>query len=392
MRLPRSLHVVPTYFPAVRYGGPIHSVHGLCRSLVELGGEVHVFTTNVDGAGVSAVDLGTPVDLDGVKVWYFPTGLGRRLYRSPEMRAALERNVASFDVLHLHSVFLWPTTIAAKIARRLGVPYVLAPRGMLVDELIRKKNRVIKSAWIELFDRANIGGADAVHVTSEVERAEVEKLGLSVRSFAIVPNGVDMPATRANQSPRDGARPFVLSLGRVNWKKGIDCLIAAMAHAPDADLVIAGNDEDGETAKLKRLAADLGLADRVRFVGPVYGEAKSNLMRECAIFALASCSENFGNVVLEAMSCSRPVVVTPEVGLAKIVAETGSGIVVDGDPEKFGRAIRKLLQDAELRRTLGAAAFDTARDHFSWPTVAMRMQTVYRQIIGPGAGGRAVVG
>ena len=71
----KILHVVPSYYPAVRYGGPIVSVHGLCKALVEEGHEVHVYTTNVDGDKESDVALGVPVDLDGVKVWYFPVGL-----------------------------------------------------------------------------------------------------------------------------------------------------------------------------------------------------------------------------------------------------------------------------------------------------------------------------
>ena len=69
----RLLHVVPTYFPAVRYGGPIHSVHGLCAALAARGHDVHVFTTNVDGPGDSVVPLGKPVSMDGVNVWYFPS-------------------------------------------------------------------------------------------------------------------------------------------------------------------------------------------------------------------------------------------------------------------------------------------------------------------------------
>ena len=76
----RILHVVPTYIPAYRYGGPIYSVHGLCKVLAAHGHDIHVFTTNVDGPNDSDVPLGTPVDMDGVKVWYFPSKHLRRLY------------------------------------------------------------------------------------------------------------------------------------------------------------------------------------------------------------------------------------------------------------------------------------------------------------------------
>src|SRR5262249_52555300 len=105
----RILHVVPSYLPATRYGGPIYSVHGLCTALARRGHEVHVYTTNVDGDGVSPVRVGVPVTFDEVHVTYFETGVGRRLFRSPGMRRAFYEALAGFDVVHLHSVFLWPT-------------------------------------------------------------------------------------------------------------------------------------------------------------------------------------------------------------------------------------------------------------------------------------------
>src|SRR6185295_15778643 len=119
----RLLHVVPTYPPASRYGGPLYSVHALCAALAKRGHDVHVYTTNVDGPGVSAVPVDTPVDMDGVQVSYFVTGHGRRLYRSPAMGAKVAASIAGFDVIHLHSVFLWPTAVAAALARRRNVPY-----------------------------------------------------------------------------------------------------------------------------------------------------------------------------------------------------------------------------------------------------------------------------
>ena len=106
----RVLHVVPSYYPAVRYGGPIVSVHALCKALARRGYDVHVFTTNVDGDSESDVPVGVPVDMDGVKVWYFPVPFLRRLYWSPRMGQALHRQMASFDVAHTHSVFLYAWT------------------------------------------------------------------------------------------------------------------------------------------------------------------------------------------------------------------------------------------------------------------------------------------
>jgi glycosyl transferase family 4 len=89
----RILHVVPSYYPAVRYGGPIFAVHGLCRALAARGHELHVFTTNIDGPGITATPVATPVDLDGVQVRYFPCPLLRRLYWSPALGQELSPNL-----------------------------------------------------------------------------------------------------------------------------------------------------------------------------------------------------------------------------------------------------------------------------------------------------------
>ena len=92
----RILNVVPTYWPATRYGGPIRSVHALCRSMASRGHRVDVFTTSVDGASDSLVPLQRPVEMDGVHVTYFRSAVMRRLYWSPTMSDALRRRTEVF--------------------------------------------------------------------------------------------------------------------------------------------------------------------------------------------------------------------------------------------------------------------------------------------------------
>ncbi|KAB2850825.1 MAG: glycosyltransferase [Hyphomicrobiaceae bacterium] len=383
----KLLHVVPSYLPATRYGGPIYSVHALCAALVRLGHAVEVFTTNVDGPGVSPVPVGAPVDVDGVKVTYFATGLGRRLYRSPAMGRALAERAKSFDVLHLHSVFLWPTTAAARAARRSAVPYLMSPRGMLVSDLIRRKSSVLKTGWITLFDRRNLANAAAVHVTSEVEADEFRRLQLPSREIVVIPNGLDAPSLTTSEGGKANAEPTVLCLGRISWKKGLDRLIAAMARVERGRLIIAGNDEEGYRPRLEAHANKLGLSHRIEFRGPVHGDEKWRLLATADVFALASYSENFGNVVLEAMTCGVPVVVTPEVGLAPAVRAAEAGIVVEGDAVPLGSAIAGLLDDPRERRRLGENGRKCVAEQFSWPAIARAMSEVYaRAVVGRCAG------
>ncbi|MCX7140563.1 MAG: glycosyltransferase [Proteobacteria bacterium] len=384
----KILHVVPSYLPAVRYGGPIASVHGLCKALVARGHEVEVFTTNVDGPGDSDVPLGIPVELDGVKVWYFPVPMLRRLYWCPKMAAALRRRVDSLDVIHTHSVFLWPTWAAARVARAYSVPYVLAPRGMLVAELLRRKSRWFKSAWIELFERRNLAKAAVVHFTSQLEKDEATKLGLNFNATCVVPNGIEEEEICDESDKRDlppgfplQHQRYLLFIGRINWKKGLDRLICALPFVADCHLVIMGNDEEQYQPTLVALARQKGVRERISFIGPIYGSDKRTILAHAAALILPSYSENFGNVVLESMAAGCPVVVTPEVGAAVLVLETGAGVVLDGSPEKLGRGIADLIADSERSRTMGQRGRDAVAANYTWEAIARRMETVYQMAL-----------
>ena len=358
----RLLHVVPTYLPATRYGGPIFAVHGLCRALARRGHEVHVFTTNVDGGGVSDVPLNCPVEMDGVRVHYFASQF-RRLYYSGSMRKALRTFVPLCDVVHVHSVFLWPTTAAGRVAGRAGVPYAVSPRGMLVPELIRRKSRLAKSMWLRMVERQTLREAAFIHFTSQRELDDARQLDLPLPSPAIVPNGIDLPPL-AN-APRD--ERLLVFLGRINWKKGLDRLIEAMRRV-DARLVIAGNDEENYAATLPR-------AENVEFVGVVSGEAKNALLARAAALVLPSLSENFGNVVLEAMAQATPVVVTPEVGLARDVEAAGAGVVTSA--EGLAAALNALLADRAQREEMGRRGRALVEARFTWERVAAEMEEHY---------------
>jgi glycosyltransferase involved in cell wall biosynthesis len=384
----RILHVVASYLPAIRYGGTIVSVHGLARALSARGHDVHVFTTSVDGPRDSDVPHGQAVDMDGVNVWYFRCQQLRRIYRAPDLAEALSKRVAGFDVVHTHAIYLWPMWAAARAARRANVPYVVSPRGMLERELIAEKSPLMKGLWIAAIERHNLERAAAIHVTSARELDEATAFGFKLPPIFTIPNGVDRetPPTGPAVSPAVSQfldrGPFVLFLGRVNWKKGLDRLIAAMPAAPDAHLVIAGNDEDGYQPVLEGIAARAGVSGRVRFIGIVNGADKDALLANAKALVLPSYSENFGNVVLEAMAAACPVIVTPEVGAASIVQDTRSGFVVEGDPGKLGPAIARMLADPGEARQMGERGQAAARARFSWDAVAARMESLYETISG----------
>ncbi len=384
----RLLHVVPTYLPAVRYGGTILAVHALCRELAARGHDVHVFTTNVDGPLDSAVPLGRPVDVEGVKVTYFPSRLLRRLYWSPAMRRALFDTVAGFDLVHVHALYLWPPWAGGRAARARRRPYVISPHGMLVPELIRRKNRWIKAAWLALIDRRSVESAAAVHTASTIEARHLEGFGWALPRVATIPHGVDDPpaASGAALTPDVAAavagEPVVLALGRISWEKGLDRLLAALPLVPGARVVIAGGDADGHAAYLAGVARRLGVLDRVTILARfVDGADKEALFAAAGVFAMTSLSENFGLSAFEAMRRGVPVLATPDVGMSEIVREAGAGVVVDASPGGIAQGLNVLLGDPAASRAMGRAGQARVVADYSWQAVTRRMEDLYRSVL-----------
>ncbi len=384
----RLLHVVPTYLPARRYGGPIVAVHGLCRALAARGHEVEVYTTSIDGPLDSAVPHREPVMLDGVKIHYFASPRLRRLSYAPALGEALRHVMPSFDAAHLHSVFLWPTWRAARVAQAASVPYVISPRGMLVKRLIRNRNWLIKTAWIALIERANVERAAAVHLTSQVERRELDQFGWRVRRMVVAPNAVedfDEGAFRETASPDIAAvgdgEPLVLFFGRLARVKGLDRLLRAFARTERGTLAIVGTDYENLVDELLQLAAALNIRHRVRMVTrTVTGADKEHVFAAARVLVLPSYSESFGNTVLEALQRGIPAIVTPEVGAAEVVTLSGGGLVVDGAAEPLGAAIASLIDDPARASAMGQDGRQYVDEHYNWRCVAAQMEALYEEL------------
>ncbi len=348
---------------------------------------MHVYTTAVDGPVDSQVLLETPIDVDGVLVTYFPSNFARKLFWSPSMKKALLCNVSKFDIVHLHTVFVWPVYVAAMAAKEASVPYVLTPRGMLEKALIHRKSWLPKSLWLHLCGKKVLSGAGVVQVTTSREGRELHRLGLKIQAQVLIPNGIDMPELFSGGKVKRnlwGEGEYILFLSRISWKKGLDRLIQAWAYGIDTPLIIAGNDDEGYTPNLMAIARKAGVADKVHFIGTVSGEEKWELYKHAEMLVLPSYSENFGNVVLEAMAVGCPVVVTPEVGLSEQVKAYGVGVVVGGEPVKLATEIKKLLADKGMLAEMGQRGIEAAKKHFSWSAICEQMEIMYMDLVRDG--------
>jgi glycosyltransferase involved in cell wall biosynthesis len=258
---------------------------------------------------------------------------------------------------------------------------------MLVKDLIQKKSRLVKSIWLRLIEKSNLESASAIHATSMLEAEELRRFGWSLKRIATIPNGIDEVGPFHEENISSDVReiaeeqPLVLFLGRISWKKGLDRLLNAFALSHVGRLAIVGPDDEKLVPRLAKLARDLEIADRVRFLPrTVLGDDKEFLFRSASAFVLPSYSENFGNAVLEAMQHGVPVVTTPEVGAADIVRKAGGGLVVAGDPESFGAAICRLTANEALAKSMGEAGKRHVTADYSWDQVAAKMEGLYESI------------
>jgi glycosyltransferase involved in cell wall biosynthesis len=388
----RVLQVIPGL--STRTGGPPVAVVESSLALKRCGVETVIFATDMaQAASARAHERVGPRDLpagaDALDLRLFPARWPYRLVFSPELYRAVAEQAREFDVVHIHSLFLFPQFAAYRGARKGRVPYVVSPRGSL-DPYLRQRGRPVKAIADALWQRGMLEGASALHLTSDEEARLVRDVARRVPR-AVIPNGIrwsdyqDLPEGsefRARWLGGDDA-PIVLYLGRLSHKKGLDVLIRAFGIArraiPDVRLVIAGPDDEELQPTLEAIAAREGVTARVTFTGMLRGRERLAALAVARVWALPSHSENFGIAVLEAMAAGLPVIVSPGVNIAPEISAAEAGVVCEQTAEAFGAEIAALLRDDARCTVLGEQGRAFARQ-YDWDSVAPRLAAMYERV------------
>ncbi len=387
----KILHIVPSYLPAHRYGGPVESVHSLNVALVRAGHKVTVYTTNIDGERDLDVPVNEPVMKDGVRIFYFKASFPRGWFYSSEMRRALAAHIKEFDIVHITSVFLAASTLGAYYAKKFKRPYIISPRGSLMRAPLAAHS-FKKRAYLSLIEKRNLRGASAIHFTVPTEEAEYRALGFPVKNAFVVPNSVpnnarldvDKGAFRKEwYIPKDNK--IVLFLGRVSPIKGLDTLIPAFSKVtkriPDVMLIIVGGDDRGYLDEIKKLVEVNTLSERVVFTGMLMGKEKEAAYRNADVFVVPSISESFGMSAVEAMQGGIATILTDGVGIAEDARRAHAAVVIKKDVDELANAIVGLLEDTSRRGELGRNAMKFVDEEYSEASVAKKMEDAYRQVI-----------
>ncbi|MFZ1059036.1 MAG: glycosyltransferase family 4 protein [Candidatus Rokuibacteriota bacterium] len=289
-----------------------------------------------------------------------------------------------FDVIDAH--FAYPDGMAAALlGKAFACPVVITLRGSIVRLATYRLHRP-QLRWA-------LGAADRVISVSDSLKRVAVSLGMPPGRIRVIPNGVDperfFPMDRAEARrglglPAD--RTILLSVGGINEGKGHDRVVALLPtllrHRPDLLYVIVGGERPGDTARpvLDRTIERQGLQRHVLIAGERPYEEIARWMAAADLFCLATRSEGWANVLLEALACGRPVVSTRVGGNPEIVSSDALGILVSpADDEELGRAILEALDrawdtDAMVRH---------ARVH-SWETAALAVVEEFRRLVPEG--------
>jgi glycosyltransferase involved in cell wall biosynthesis len=379
-RMPvRVLHVVP----GIRCvdGGPAYTVPRLCKALSKSG--VKPALLSVADARLEATTVLHSHDEHFFAWDYAGIPFLQKLRASSGLFAALATEAVKADVIHNHGLWLMPNVYAGWAASRARTPLIVAPRGMLGSTALRFSGLKKMLFW-HLLQGPAIRCATCYHATSRQEYEDIRAYGLT-QPVAIIPNGIDLPELRVNPATGGPADRFVLSLGRIHPKKGLDRLVRAWAKVevthPGWRLRIVGPPEVDHDVQLRALVEILKLS-RVSIEPAIYGEEKYSLYREADFFVLPTLNENFAVTVAESLAAGRPVISTKGAPWAGLEIER-CGWWIEHGIEPLAAALNAAmdLPRTELRAMGARGQAWVARD-FGWDAIASKTTAVYAWLAG----------
>lgn len=373
----KVLHVVESM--AASMGGTTTCVANVSSSLTELGVSNSVafaVSNKLEASDFSNIQKATHAKE------IFPFVRMTRVY-SVSWRFAfwIFRSCKDFDIVHIHGVFNFFSTLTALCCFIRRVPYVVAPHGM-VNKYGR--SRFFLKKWISIifFEFFIFYFSKFVHLTSEAEASEFifpaksKIIALPCKGFEGADNYVSF-SEKPNFS--GSSHKFnVLFLSRLHPVKNLDLVIRAASHLREFDFVInvAGDGAAQYVNSLKQLCTDLGVAKKVCFMGHVSGQQKAELLASSDLFVQLSSSEAFGYSLIESAFMGVPVLTTRSSGIAQDLEARGLAVCVGTSQEEVCTALRRIFS-GDLKLRVSADQVRNVRRDYGYAAVGGRLLQAY---------------
>ena len=377
--------IIPSFYPATVYGGPIFSTLHTCEALSELDDvEVYVSTTNTNRDSKLDVEKNSWVKFnDNFFVKYYDETKIDKF--SLSLFLNVWKDIKASDVVHVQGIFSTPTPVALCYAFLFRKPIIMSPRGSFCEWCLAQGSK-FKKLWMKTVINP-FGNHVHWHATSEAEKEDILKL-FPKSQVHVVPNGTDLDSfsnvntldktTYANKYIGKELTPskIIVSMGRLHKVKGFDILIksfiAVIKTHSDAILLIAGKDV-GEKENLETLVREHGLENSIYFVGEVSDQDKIDFLGNADLFVLSSHTENFGNVYVESLAAGTPIVASTGTPWQE-VEEANCGKWVENSVEETSSAILDMLEKDRKKMRVNARKL---AQKYDWKNIAVQFKEVF---------------
>lgn len=307
------------------------------------------------------------------------------------MVSALKKNISLYDVVHIVGLWTFGNMIASRICLRYDVPYIVSIHGMLMPWAL-SYHPIRKKIFLSLIERHTLRNAAGTICSTEMEKLHLSNLNI-VREDKIK---VISNITRAAQFDIKKSRlrfrtkynltdsKALIFSGRLVENKGLHLSIAAFAKIigehPNTHFFIAGPEEDKSFERLKRQINQLKIADNIHYLGMLEDQDYWDALAGADLFVLNSYSENFGNVVTEALSVGTPVLISDQVGVKDLVTKYGAGIVTTLEIDKIAEAMRSILADSERLMEMGQRGIVLVKENCTDEVVGKQFLEYFEKI------------
>ncbi len=283
------------------------------------------------------------------------------------------------DVVHIHAIWTPWLHKMHRWAHRIGAKVVLSPHGMLAPWAMAHKRWKKILPW-HLYQKGDVGKTDLIHVTASLETKWVRDLGFT-NPIVEVPLGTDLPNVVAKF---DNPIKELLFVGRIYPVKGLDLLIKAWDSVDTTGwkLRLVGPDQAGYMRTLKKMCR----STNVEFTGPLYGEILKKAYAASRALILPSYTENFGAIVLDALSHGLPVL-TSEATPWNFLQEKGCGWHFPLEVNALSEKLKVLFATSDdVLREMGARGRKLVEEKYTWPAIAEQMTKAYEGLMKNAAG------
>lgn len=300
------------------------------------------------------------------------------------------KNLVPFDIVHIHGVWEMALYRIANLCKKMGIPYIICAHGML-DIWSLKQKWLKKKIALKLLYEKMLLNAVALHALNKYEENILKKYKY-IDNIFILHNGIDTNLCLSDKEncsislhyPELSNKQFVLFMGRIHYKKGIDLLadawIIIAKKKPHIRLLLIGTRADNSIINFWRKIKSADLEKSVLEVGPVYSKLKYELLRQCSCFVLPSRQEGFSIAVLEALCCGAPVVISDECHFKEVKTE-GMGIICDLVPEYIAEGISHYLDNPSLHKDVREKRRTYVEKNHNWQDIANKSISIYSDIL-----------